>query len=137
VNSELREVRAEGFDGDITHAEWLTGSSTVIAVAKVAPGRHALITLPVTGGRPRVVHEFATEHDFPGLAISPDGGAVAFTAPAADGFFQIFRLPINGGGTPVQITLDPSHKTQPAWSPAGSRIAFTVWSYEAIFFKMP
>ena len=77
TTSDLREVRAEGFDGDITHAEWLPSSTTVIAIAKVAPGQHAIMTMPITGGRPRVVHEFATEHDFPGLAVSADGRQVA------------------------------------------------------------
>ena len=52
------------------------------------------------------------------------------------GFFQIFRLPLVGGDTPVPVTSDPSHQTQPAWSPDGTRIAFTVWSYEAVFFTM-
>jgi len=135
VTSELREVEAEGFSGEITHAEWLPSSTTVIAIAKVGAGRHAIITLPITGGRPHIVHEFDTEHDFPGLAVSADGRTVAFTAPARDGYFQIFRMPFVGG-EPVQVTSDPSHKTQPAWSPDGARIAFTVWSYEAVFFKM-
>lgn len=136
VTSDLREVTAEGFAGEITHAEWLPSSATVIAIAKDGPGRHAIITLPISGGRPRVVHQFATEHDFPGLAVSPDGRSVAFTAPAADGYFQIFRMPIVGSGSPVQVTSDPSNKTQPAWSPDGAKVAFTVWSYEAVFLKM-
>ena len=65
---------------------------------------------------------------------SPKGDQIAFIAPAPDGFFQVYRLPISGG-VPVIVTTDPSHKTQPAWSPDGSQIAFTVWSYEAQFWR--
>jgi Tol biopolymer transport system component len=43
-------------------------------------------------------------------------------------------MPIDGGDA-RQITTDRSHKTQPAWSPDGKTIAFTVWSYEAQFWR--
>ena len=39
------------------------------------------------------------------------------------------------GGTPVQVTTDRSNKTQPAWSPDGRQIAFTVWNYDAQFWR--
>ena len=135
VTSEMREVKAEGFYADITHAEWLGGSTTVVGVAKEGPGRHAIFTLPVTGGRPAIVHRYATEHDFSGLGVSDDGQWVAFAAPANDGFYQIFRKAISGDAPPIQVTTDPSNKTQPAFSPYGSRIAFTVWSYDATFWS--
>ena len=57
----------------------------------------------------------------------------AFAAPAADGYYQIFKIAIAGGASAVPVTFDPSHKTQPAWSPDGGRIAFTVWNYDATF----
>jgi tricorn protease-like protein len=135
ITSEMREVKAEGFDADITHAEWLGGSTTVVGVAKPGPGRHVIFTLPVAGGTPRIVHRYATEHDFSGLGASADGGWVAFAAPASDGFYQIFKKAISGNAAPIQLTSDPSNKTQPAFSPDGRRVAFTLWSYDATFWS--
>jgi Tol biopolymer transport system component len=127
-------IAVSGVDAEVSHAEWLPDSAHVAVLAKEAPGRHVIYTVSRDGGEARIVHRLASEHDAPGLAVSPDGHDVAFMAPAADGFFQVFRMPLEGG-TPVAVTTDPSHKTQPAWSPDGRRIAFTVWSYESQFWR--
>jgi Tol biopolymer transport system component len=134
VTSDLREVATPGFDGDIMHAEWLPDGRRIAAIAKEGPGRHALIVVPLEGGAATVVHRIQSEHDFPGSAVSPDGRELAFVAPAADGYYQVFAVPVLGG-QPRQLTNDPSHKTQPAWSPDGRRLAFTVWSYTATFWR--
>ena len=133
VTSELREIAVDGISGEMGHAEWMPNSATVIAIAKEGPGRHVIFTVPAAGGRATVVHRVASEHDFPGLAASANGRYVAFVGPASDGFFQIFVKAIGSDTPPVQLTTDRSHKTQPAFAPDGSRVAFTVWSYEAAF----
>ena len=135
VTSGLREITVEGITAEMGHAEWMPNSSTVIAIAKEGPGRHVIFTVPAGGGRATIVHRVESEHDFPGLGVSANGRYVAFVGPASDGFFQIFVKAIGGKTPAVQLTTDRSHKTQPAFSPDGSRVAFTVWSYEASFWS--
>jgi Tol biopolymer transport system component len=130
VTAEATEIPVLGMDAEIGHGEWLRDSAQIVVEASEAPGRHVIFTVPRTGGNARIVHRFASEHEHPGLGISADGREVAFIAPDTDGFFQIFRLTLDGG-QPQQITTDRSHKTQPAWSPDGRRIAFTSWEYNA------
>lgn len=136
VTSDLREIAASGITGEVGHAEWLPGSAAVIALVKEGPGRHAIVQVALTGGRATVIHRYESEHDFSGLGLSANGRFVAFAAPAPDGYFQIFQK-ATGLPTPaVQLTTDPSHKTQPAFSADDARVAFTVWSYEAAFWAM-
>ena len=135
VTAKPSAIAIDGFDGDMGHAEWLPDSDRIVAITKEAPGRHAILVAARGGGAARVVHRFASEHDNPGIAVAPDGARVAFVAPAPDGFFQLFQRALAGGDA-AQVTTDPSHKTQPAWSPDGTQIAFTVWNYDAQFWRI-
>lgn len=133
VTSQAEEIPLR-IDADVTHAEWLPDSVHFVAVGKEAPGRQVIVTASRDGSEMKIVRRFESEHDEPGLGVSPDGLEVAFIGPAGDGFFQVFRLRL-ASGEPSQVTTDPSNKTQPAWSPDGRRLAFTVWSYDVQFFS--
>src|SRR5262249_50392044 len=121
ITSEAGAIIVRGAQATISHAEWLPDNETVAVIGREEPGRYVIFTIARNGGDAHVVHRFASEHNWPGLAVSPRGSDVAFVAPASDGFYQLFRMPI-GGGAATQVTSDPSNKTQPAWSPDGDRI---------------
>ncbi|PZC45956.1 MAG: Serine/threonine protein kinase [Chloroflexi bacterium] len=57
-----------------------------------------------------------------GLAASPDGQQIAYSAPSG-GEFDIWIFSA-GGGDPVRVTSHPDSDTGATWSPDGSQIAF-------------
>lgn len=131
VTHEARRIPITGTEGDIDAAEWVTSDSTVF-LASEGLDRRAIYIVARQGGRARLVHRFTSEQNFSGLGVSPGSRWVVFVAPAADGYFQLFRVPISGG-TATQLTFDPTDKTQPSVSHDGKSIAFTVFSYQMQF----
>jgi Tol biopolymer transport system component len=130
-----KEVPLRDFEGEVSHAEWLGGSEEVALEVLLAPGRKGIYRVNREGGRPRLVHEFECEERTSAISVSPDGKWIAFVAPGPSGYQQVFRVSA-GGGSPQKLTFDPSNKTHPAYSPDGTRIAFTVWQYEAQFWMV-
>ena len=132
VTRPQQEVPLEGFTQHAMQTEWMPDSETLVFESGGPPGKKAIYTVSRTGGRPKLIHQWDSEQHYSGIGLSPDGKWVAFVGPSSNGYFQIFRVPATGG-TPEQITFDPTDKTQPSYSPDGDRIVFTVFSYESQF----
>ena len=135
VTREARRVSIDHYSGDIDQVEWSARSDSIVVSAAEGGNRRAIYVVPREGGAARLVHRYTSEQQFSGVGVSPDFRWVAFVAPANDGHFQVFRVPIEGG-TPTQVTFDPTDKTQPAVSHDGTRIAFTVFRYGMQFWLM-
>jgi len=135
VTREARRVPIEGIRGDVDQVEWSPRSDSVVFSAAEGHDQRALYVVARDGGPARLIQRYTSEQQFSGLGVSPDFRWVAFVAPASDGHFQVFRVPVSGG-TPTQVTFDPTDKTQPAVSRDGTRIAFTVFTYRMQFWVL-
>ena len=126
-------------DGQVETAgepNWLPDSEHLVFDSYGAvPGRHAVAEVSRKGGPSRKIMTYASDQIFSGISASPDGKWIAYVAMAPDGMYQIFRAPITGG-LPRQVTTDPTNKTQPAFSPDGTCLAFTIWRYDLQFWML-
>ena len=130
-----RQVDMGDFLHDALQAEWTPDSQRLVFEAAEGAGKKALYWVSREGGPPTRFHEWESDQVHSGIAVSPDGAWVAYVSPGRDGFFQIHRVPF-GGGRAEQLTIDPSQKTQPAYDPTGVRLAYTVFAYEARFWRI-
>jgi Tol biopolymer transport system component len=135
VTQPRREIELIGFDGQVTFAEFGPDSRTIYFEAMHGVGERAIWRVDRDGGRPELIHRFASTQWFSAISLSPDAANVVYIAPAPDGHLQLFRVAV-AGGEPTQITFDPSDKTHPSWSPRGDQIAFTVFRYLAHFWLL-
>ena len=141
VDQETGETRRQravdlgDFHHDALQAEWTPDSEGLVFEAAEGAGRKALYRVPRDGGIPERFHEWTSDQVHSGIAVSPDGAWVAYIGPDSAGFFQVYRVRM-GGGDAEQVTVDPTRKTQPAYDPTGQWLAYTVFSYEARFWRL-
>jgi Tol biopolymer transport system component len=123
------------YDGSVSFAEFASDGEHVYFESNDGIGQRSIRRVNLRGGTPEVIHRFESEQWFSAIAVSPDGQWLAYVAPGADGKFQLHRVPAVGGEA-EQITIDATDKTHPTWSPAGDRIAFSVFNYESSFWRL-
>ena len=115
---------------------WMPDSDHLVFDSSGAvPGRKSLAEVSRKGGRARKIVAYASDQIASGISVTPDGKWVAYVATAPDDTYQIFRVPA-AGGPAQQVTTDPNHKTQPSFSPDGTRLAFTIWRYDVQFWML-
>ena len=131
AGSQLWIVEAEGGAARVRESN----SRLLVFEGDDGKGSKGLYVVERGGGVPRRFHQFESDQLYSGVSVSPDFRWAAYVAPAADGYFQIFRVPL-AGGEPERVTFDPSDKVHPSYSPNGEQIAFTVFRYAAHFWRI-
>jgi len=123
------------FPLDAQHGEWLGGSDQIVFEAASEANRKSIYKVARTGGAPELIHEFESPQVFSGISASHDGKWITYIANGEGQWLQVFRVSSEGGHG-QQLTWDPSHKTQPAYSPDGSKVAYTVFSFQVHFWAV-
>ena len=113
VTTLQQKVPFESISEDVIQAEWTDSGETLLFEAAEAVEKNSLWTVSRSGGEPAHFHEFGSDKIHSGVGVSPGGRWAAYIDRAADGFCQVFWVPL-GGGDPEPVTSDPTHKTQPA-----------------------
>jgi serine/threonine protein kinase len=124
---EERLVSSEGVFRDYVYdwsrdGQWIAGSTNrnhkerwEIALFPVSAAPHAESSFRVLVTDPKV--------DLWAPQFSPDGRWIAYLKNSAEGV-SVLNVVSSAGGTPVQITSDPSWADKPRWSPDGKTIYF-------------
>ena len=104
---------------------WPSAAPNGQTLAFQAIGRIWLQSLPDGEPRALTADGFSEENGFEyAPAWSPDGNWIAFTTWHETEGGQLWKV-LASGGTPQQLTTQPSEYTHPAWSPDGRQIVVT------------
>jgi Tol biopolymer transport system component len=108
------------------------GKSLVVSIRDAMDGGLGLFLLDLaTGASRRLTH--SPPSNWAGdqaPAVSPDGRTVAFARALTRSNSEIYLLPLPSGteapGEPVRLTAEGTTAAEPAWTPDGSRVVFSL-----------
>lgn len=87
------------------------------------PSTSAMYTVSPEGGTP-VPLTTVSDRDQVVQAWSPDGATIAFLRSDTDGRNDIYLVPADGSGPPINLTTRPGSYREVTWSPDGQMLAF-------------
>lgn len=120
---------------NFTDASWTADSKSIVVEYVVDEHHKEIHLVPIDGGPGKKIHAFESDQLYSGISLSFDQKWIAFIAPDKKNTLQVFKVSMDGKEV-RQITFDPSHKAHPSFSPTDNRIAFSVFSYDAIFWLL-
>jgi dipeptidyl aminopeptidase/acylaminoacyl peptidase len=91
---------SSGFDNWVNEIAWMPDSKTILFSADVG-GRTPLYLIPVAGGEPRQVADFAYIDE---MAVAPDGKSVYVVRRSIQDPPEIYRLDLRGRAEPLRLT---------------------------------
>lgn len=115
----LQEIDT-GFAKKVNNDHGISPDGRTLAISDATEtGKSAIYTLPVEGGRPRLITPKTPSYWH---GWSPDGATLAYTANRGEGY-QIHTIPVTGGDE-TQLTEGFDHCDGPDYSPDGRWIWF-------------
>ncbi len=101
---------------------WSPDGSMVLFGSPEGGNTNDIFVINADGSGRRRLLDWPDSHEW-GAVWSPDGKYIAFTSEK-DGNYQIYVMPFEGEGEPVNLMQDKSFYTYPDWSPDGQWLVF-------------
>lgn len=136
ITHQQRFLIPKGLEkGAVTDAQWTADSKHLMIEYVIDQNNKAIYKIPLDGSKGQLIYSFKSNQMYSGIGFSNDQKWVAFIAPDNRNNYQVYKVSI-GGKTVKQLTFDATDKAHPVFSPTENKIAFSVFSYQVIFWLL-
>jgi TolB protein len=122
ITREGAEIRQLTDTNGINVSPAISPDGGMLAFTSDRSGNPQIYSMSLAGGAPRRVTYKGDYNTTP--AFSPKGDKLAYQSRAS-GRFDIWTIPVGGGGEPTQVTDGDGSNEYPSWSPDGRYLAFS------------